>query len=98
MRRITPSDMALSRTETAPDGIRGPHWKESTFLSRVPAGEPEPDLFRVKFQGRRINAVPQSVGRGAILEHMAEMTVAFRAQHFGANHAVTDVPCLIDVP
>src|SRR6266700_970041 len=33
----------------------------------------------------------------AVLEHMPEMAVALRAQHFGPDHAMADVALLVDV-
>src|ERR1700704_7199092 len=55
------------------------------------------ELFRLQLQRRRIDAVAQSGRAGAVLEHMAEMAVALRAQHFGPDHAVADVALLVDV-
>src|SRR6266478_2782152 len=54
-------------------------------------------LFRLQLQRRRIDAVAQSGRAGAVLEHMPEMAVALRAQHFGPDHAVADVALLVDV-
>src|SRR5450631_155755 len=54
-------------------------------------------LFRLQFQGRRIDAVTQSGRAGAVLEHVAEMAVALRAQHLGPEHAVADVALLVDM-
>src|SRR6202035_2123848 len=45
-------------------------------------------LLRLELQRRRVDAVAQAGGAGAILEHMAEMAVALRAQYLGADHAV----------
>src|ERR1700704_4219101 len=55
------------------------------------------ELFRLQLQRRRIDAVAQSGRAGSVLEHMAEMAVALRAQHFGPDHAVADVALLVDV-
>src|ERR1700733_9606537 len=54
-------------------------------------------LFRIELQRRRIDAVTQSGRPRAVLEHMAEMAVATRAQHFGADHAVAHVALLVDM-
>src|SRR5882757_10651945 len=55
------------------------------------------ELFRLQLQCRRIDAVAQSGRAGAVLEHMPEMAVALRAQHFGPDHAKADVALLVDV-
>src|SRR6266478_1948069 len=54
-------------------------------------------LFRLQLQRRRIDAVAQSGRAGAVLEHVAEMAVALRAQHLGPEHAVADVALLVDM-
>src|SRR5712691_11036814 len=55
------------------------------------------ELFPLQLQRRRIDAVAQSGRAGAVVEHMPEMAVALRAQHFGPDHAVADVALLVDV-
>src|SRR6266480_6498793 len=54
-------------------------------------------LFRLQLQRRRIDAVAQSGRAGAVLEHVAEVAVALRAQHFGPDHAVADVALFVDM-
>src|SRR3981189_470990 len=54
-------------------------------------------LSRLQLQRRRIDAVAQAGRAGAVLEHMAEMAVALRAQHLGPDHAVADVAFLVDM-
>src|SRR5437868_14294904 len=54
-------------------------------------------LFGLQLQRSRIDAVAQSGRAGPILEDMAEVTVALRAEHFGADHAMADVALFIDV-
>src|SRR5947199_2447659 len=53
--------------------------------------------FRLQFQRCRVDAVTQSGRAGSVLEHMAEMAAAFRAEYFGADHAVADITRLIDM-
>src|SRR4051812_41850597 len=60
-------------------------------------GEGPPTLFRLQLQRGRIDAVAQAGRAGAVLEDMAEMAVALRAQHLGADHAVGDVALLFDM-
>src|SRR6478609_1963364 len=55
------------------------------------------NLFRLQLQRCRIDAVAQAGRAGAVIEDMAEMAVAFRAQHLGADHAVADVALLVDM-
>src|ERR1700676_764246 len=54
-------------------------------------------LFRLQLQRCRIDAVAQAGGAGAVVEDVAEMAVALRAQHFGADHAVADVALFVNV-
>src|SRR6202158_2739498 len=54
-------------------------------------------LFRLQLQRRRIDAVAQAGGAGAVVEDVAEMAVALRAQNFGADHAVARVALLVDM-
>src|SRR6476661_3545562 len=54
-------------------------------------------LFRLQLQRRRVDAVAQSGRSRAVIEDMAEMAGAFRAQHLGADHAVGGVPLLVDM-
>src|SRR6478752_1203813 len=42
---------------------------------------PSPKLFRLQLQGRRVDAVAQAGRAGAVIEDVAEMAVAFRAQY-----------------
>src|SRR3954454_17789827 len=67
---------------SAPDHDEGTGWRP---------------LFRLQLQRRRIDAVAQAIGPGAVIEDVAEMAVAFRAQHLGAHHAVADVALLVDM-
>src|SRR5216684_7804616 len=60
-------------------------------------GMTRPRLFRLQLQRRRVDAIAQAGGAGAVLEHVAEMAIALRAQHFGADHAVADVALLVDL-
>jgi hypothetical protein len=61
--------------------------------------KPAHDAFviRLQFQRCRVDAVAQSGRSGTVLEHMAEMAIALRAQHLGADHAVADVPFFVDM-
>ena len=52
---------------------------------------------RLQLQRGRIDAVAQAGRAGAVIEDVAEMAVAFRAQHLGADHAVADVALLVDM-
>src|SRR5258708_36380043 len=54
-------------------------------------------LFRLQFQRRRIDAVAQACRSRAVVEDVAEMTVAFRAQYLGADHAMGHVALLVDM-
>src|SRR5919198_1729769 len=54
-------------------------------------------LFRLQLQRRRVDAVAQAGRAGAVIEDVAEMAVAFRAQHFGADHAVAEVALFVDM-
>src|SRR5262245_24252553 len=54
-------------------------------------------LFRLQLQGGRIDAVAQAGGAGAVVEDVAEMAVAFRAQRLGADHAVADIALFVDM-
>ena len=45
-------------------------------------------LFGFEVQRRRIDAIAQALGPGPVGEDMAEMALAARAAHFGADHAV----------
>src|SRR5882757_10169343 len=54
-------------------------------------------LLRLQLQRRRIDAVAQARRAGAVVEDVAEMAAAFRAQHLGADHAVADVALLVDM-
>src|ERR1700686_3339645 len=69
----------------------------SEALSFGPSRNDGGGLFRLQFQRGRIDAVAQAGRAGAIFEHVAEMTVALRAQHLGADHAVGHVALLVDV-
>src|SRR3954470_17813909 len=53
--------------------------------------------LRLQLQGCRVDAVAQSGRSRTVLEHMAEMTIALRAQHFGSDHAVADVAFFVDM-
>src|SRR5437763_9042988 len=97
MMSIVPSVIALSprragRMEFQHAGFGGKH---------IPAGassrsNPE-SLFGLQLQRSRIDAVAQSGWARAILKDMAEVTVALRAEHFGADHAMADVALFVDV-
>src|SRR6201996_7739355 len=77
--------------------IRRTTYPACRFQPRNPIfGGPRGRLFRIELQRRRIDAVTQSGRPRAVLEHMAEMTIAARAQHFGADHAVAHVAFLVD--
>src|SRR5437588_11203173 len=54
-------------------------------------------LFRLQLQRRRVDAVAQAGGAGAVVEDVAEMAVALRTQHLGADHAVGHVALLVDM-
>src|SRR3954447_4636095 len=54
-------------------------------------------LSRLQLQGCRIDAVAQARGPRSVVEDVAEMALAFRAQHLGPDHAVADVPFLVDM-
>src|SRR5665213_2495407 len=63
--------------------------EHSTIRPLVPAKEPGRlllrRLFGLQFQRRRIDAVTQSGRAGTVLEDMAEMAAALRAQHLGPD-------------
>src|SRR5258708_32772798 len=48
-------------------------------------------------QRRRVHAVPQTCGRRTVVENVAEVRVAFPAQHFPALHPEAPVRMLPDV-
>src|SRR3954467_9536330 len=54
-------------------------------------------LFGFELQGRGIDAVTQARRPRAVGEDMAEMAAALGAQHLGTDHAVADVPLLVDM-
>src|SRR5262249_15254650 len=55
------------------------------------------ELFRLQLERRRVDAVAQAGRARAVIEDMAEMAVAFRAQHLGAAHAVAVILLLVDI-
>src|SRR5438034_146261 len=79
--------------------------KPIAFSSEVGTGSREENasnhrnqkLFRLQLQRRRIDAVAQAGRAGAVVEDVAEMAAAFRAQHLGADHAVADIVFLVDM-
>src|ERR1700760_1641760 len=52
---------------------------------------------RLVLQRRRVDAVAQARRSRSVIEDVAEMARAFRAQHLGADHAVRDVVRLVDM-
>src|SRR6476620_1783473 len=54
-------------------------------------------LFRLELQRRRVDAVAQPGRAGTVRKDVSEMAVTFRAQHFGADHAVGVVVLLVDM-
>src|SRR5580693_4432572 len=54
-------------------------------------------LFGLVLQRCRVDAVAQARGAGAVIEDMAEMAGAFRAQDLGAHHAVAMIVLLVDM-
>src|SRR4029079_7505070 len=54
-------------------------------------------LFRLQLQRGRIDAVAQARWIRPVIEDVAEMTVAFRAQNLGADHAMARVALLVDM-
>src|SRR6185437_12525413 len=104
MMRIVPRDIAPSQQASRRGNRRrtGPV-EQSISRPPVPAQEPgragkdSSRLFGLQLQCGRIDAVTQPGRAGAVLEHMAEMAVAFGAEHFGADHAVADVALLVDM-
>src|ERR1700723_926390 len=102
MMRIVPRDMVLS--QQAPDGKLTP--RRVCWAKHIPAAcrrrsrylrQLFGQLFGLQFQRRRIDAVAQAGRAGAVVEHMAEMAVALRAQNLGSDHAVAGVALLIDM-
>src|ERR1700739_4074913 len=100
MIRINPRDMAPSRR----DGRRGKPRRSvgPAKHNRGPGAKPEPGgaycaLSRLHVRRRRIDAIAQARRSGAVIEDMAEMAAAFRAQYFGADHAVAGVALLVDM-
>src|ERR1700761_2085793 len=101
---IVPSDMAYPQT-AAGEEIRhsAPGSKHIRGLGSR-GGTERPGmmsfglgLFRLQLQRRRIDAVAQAGRAGAVVEDVAEMAAALRAQHFGPDHAVADVTLLVDM-
>src|SRR5712692_7771787 len=96
MIRIVPSDMAFSPTGrpgwNPPPRSGGKAYRSPWFQRRN-----RTCLFRLQFQRRRIDAVAQSGRAGAIIEHVADMAVALRAQNLGPDHAMADVAHLVDL-
>src|SRR3954451_5791979 len=54
-------------------------------------------LFGFELQRRGIDAVTQARRPRAVGEDMAEMAAALGAQHLSTDHAVADVPLLVDI-
>ena len=53
--------------------------------------------LRLQLQRGRVDAVAQAGRAGAVVEDVAEMAVALRAQHLGADHAVAGIAFLVDM-
>jgi hypothetical protein len=53
-------------------------------------------LCGVEIQRRRIHAVAETRGRGAVFEDVSQMGIALGAADFGAHHAVGRVPVFHD--
>src|ERR1700756_979710 len=97
MTSIVPSDMALSptgglRLECRATRSREKAYPDPWFQQRNPEC-----LFWLQFQRGRIDAVAQPGRGGPVLEDVAEMAVALRAQHFGPDHAVAQIAFLVDM-
>src|SRR5258705_11837529 len=98
MMSIVPSDMAFSpsrrseQTSTPASPLEEKHSPAFGSIKGTRSG-----LFRLQLQRYRIDAVAQSGRAGPVVEHVAEMAVAFRTKHPGPAHAVTDVALLVDV-
>src|SRR3954469_8603068 len=99
MIRMVPSVMASSLTAAATPWPAAPAGEEKHIAA--PGSMTEPDapqgLFGFELQRRGIDAVAQARRPRAVGEDMTEMAAALGAQHLGADHAVTDVPLLIDM-
>jgi hypothetical protein len=54
-------------------------------------------LLWLKFQGRGVDTITQPCRSRSVGKDMAEMAIAFRAQHFGAHHAMRHVAFLRDM-
>src|SRR5471032_569245 len=97
MMSINPSDMALSPTAAGGWKSAAPRHKRKAYPGLWFQHRNRGRLFRLQFQRRRIDAVAQPGRAGAVLEHVPEMAIAFRAQHLGPDHAVADVALLVDM-
>src|SRR6478752_8592619 len=85
-----PSWPGLSRPSTS--------WlQRKSWMPGSSPGMTKSKSFRLQLQRRRIDAVAQAGRSRAVFEDVAEMAVAFRAQYFGADHAVADVVFLVDM-
>src|SRR5947209_15663550 len=81
-------------------GIHNPDswvWIPGSRLKEARPGMTGEWLLRLELQRRRVDAVAQAARAGTVLEDVAEMAVAFRAEHLGADHAVADVALLVDM-
>src|SRR5579864_8287163 len=96
MRRISPSDMALSRKGGRRGRIRAVLRPPTKHILR-PRSMEALTLPWFQLQGRRIDAVAKAGRPRAVVEDMAEVAGAVRAKHFGADHAVARVRLLVDM-
>src|SRR6516225_285393 len=109
--RINPRDMTLSRRDGRRKEFHRPHdlrkaypagWFQRRNQFRR-AGDSEAvfrtagSLARLQLQRRRVDAIAQPRRARAVVEDMAEVARAVRAQDFGPHHAVTMVGLFVDM-
>src|SRR5689334_3471169 len=97
MIRISPTDTAaLRKAGRRLKGRAGPLLAETKHIPQPRATDAHASL-RFQLQRRRIDAVAKAGRARAVIEDVAEMACAFRAQHLGADHAVAHIRLLVDM-
>src|SRR4051794_20927119 len=98
MIRMVPRPMASSLAAVAKTMIGRTARQEKHIAPPGSMAEPGgATLFWLELQRSRIDAVAQACRPRTVGEDMAEMAAAFGAEHLGAEHAVADVPLLVDM-
>src|SRR5260221_9359477 len=95
LRQPPSSEGGLRRVKRLRRGL--PVLARRSFSEGGKPAHDERGLFRLQLQRGRIDAIAQAGRAGAVVEDVAEMAAAFRAQYLGADHAVGDVALLVDM-